>query len=236
MTRAQACAVIVRMLNLIGGGVDTPTPVPPQESEQESEQEPAETPDQTPAQESEQTETSGKTLANGKPVTVENVQELLEELKVKYPDDAPYNTNFTDGGYGGDLGDLVKQWKVKNTNTMVSLKSGCGGFASAITDEIFGRTGFPCRLVKPGEPIRPGDIVITFTDKTNRTNIGHLAIVYKVWTKDGITYYSGCDNSNSSGSIGVEWRGPKADGAGSVTTAALASGNYFDLAYTRYPD
>lgn len=62
----------------------------------------------------------------GQPVTVENVQELLEERKVKYPDDTPYNTNFTDGGYGGDLGDLVKQWGANNTSMLLDLQTGCG--------------------------------------------------------------------------------------------------------------
>lgn len=43
MTRAQACAVIVRMLNLIGGGVDTSAQIPAQEPEQTPEEMPQQT-------------------------------------------------------------------------------------------------------------------------------------------------------------------------------------------------
>jgi len=76
MTRAQAAVVMCRLDEAINGdgtaGVQKPGSQDPEPSKQPS---------------------GEKTLSNGKPVTEENVLELLEELKEKYPDGSTYDQN-----------------------------------------------------------------------------------------------------------------------------------------------
>ena len=165
MTRAQACTVIVRMIKLINNG-ETPaqpeTPTQPQQPE---------TPQQTP----------GK-LANGKDITVDNVLEIIEEIKREYPEGTVWGAQGTPGnhwysgisGAGTDMYNLTKNYKSQSSNGTVttSLQYGCGGYACMVTERIFGKTGFPFREVYRTEDCRPGDIIITINDKGWLTHVG----------------------------------------------------------------
>lgn len=91
-----------------------------------------------------------KTLKNGKAVTEENVLEIIEELKVKYPDGSRYdpNTAYYSRGIG---------------------RSGieCAKLAFMLSDEIFG--DLPAQIVTNYDLIRPGDIVY-FKTPSNRVH------------------------------------------------------------------
>lgn len=133
MNRAQGCVVICRLRDKIENGSAVTTPVTPTK--------PAETTSNIDA-----ITGTGK-LSNGKPITVDNVLELIDELRVKYPDNSiymPVGTRYSSHALPGQ-----------------SSHAGCNGLATMFSDYIFG-TGLanPPHLQTDYTKIRPGDIII----------------------------------------------------------------------------
>ncbi|WP_299964825.1 S-layer homology domain-containing protein [uncultured Oscillibacter sp.] len=148
MNRGQAAVVIYRMMQYSGnsgGNITNPDPETPAEPE-------------TPSKPS-QPEQTGKTLANGKPVTEDNILELLSELQAKYPDRTSFVNGYSDGGSSTDVRTPVRSYKT-STGRYCSTSAGCGGWAALVSDYIFGQTGFPARKIATADA-RPGDICIT---------------------------------------------------------------------------
>lgn len=140
MTRAEACAVITRLEDLIikhGGGTTNPDPIV--------------TPDPTPSQPDE------PTLANGQPITEANVKAVLAEIKTQWPDGTPWTVTTTNPNGAGYL----------VTMGMTQLNAGattaCGGYATMVSDLIFGKTTNPCRRVTNFADLRPGDIICSYS-------------------------------------------------------------------------
>lgn len=113
---------------------------------------------------------AAKTLSNGKPVTEANVLALLNELKAKYPE----CSNFGRTGYpaGTNSTDVRKAlWKYPGQRGgQASLTAGCGGWATLVSDYIFGQTGFPTRQVNWSET-RPGDIIVALNADKKLTHV-----------------------------------------------------------------
>lgn len=125
MNRAQGCVVVYRLTQKIEtGSTEIETPTQPTEPEQPS------------------TPSGGQTLANGEEVTVENVLEIIEELKVKYPEWSTY-----------DPYDPPYYWKAKGSNG-----TECAKLAFMLSDEIFG-TDAPARSHTNYEDMKPGDLL-----------------------------------------------------------------------------
>ena len=133
MNRAQACVVIDRLNQYIEDGSVVTDPgaddtTPPADTDVE---EPEEQETETPA-------TSG-TLANGKPVTEENVLKILEEIKAEYPQDSPWGEDD------------------RHSSPVFGSGRECAGYAYMVSDRIFGVA--PYRIHKNYEEIRPGDVI-----------------------------------------------------------------------------
>ena len=160
MNRGQAAVVIYRMMQYSGnsgGNITNPDPETPVEPETPSK---PSNPDQT-----------GKTLTNGKPVTEDNILELLSELQSKYPQ----HTSFVDGYSAGSSTDVraaVRLYKMPSER-YCSTSAGCGGWAALVSDYICGQNGFPARKIATANA-RPGDIAITLDGNGKLT---HVAIV-----------------------------------------------------------
>lgn len=170
MTRAQACAVIVRMMKLINSSTPT-TPVKPTTPTTPTTPSQPQQP-QTPAQ-----TTTGK-LANGKDATVENVLAILEEIKKEYPEGTVWHEDVKDpnnhwyragGGMNSDIQDLTNQ-----VHSVLNLQRACGGWMAMVSDRIFGRNGAPAREVTDLAQVRPGDCVFYFNENGK---CRHVAIV-----------------------------------------------------------
>ena len=217
MTRAQACAVIMRMIALINGETPTQPTTPTQ----------PETPQQT----------SG-TLANGKAATTENVWEVLDQIKEQYPDGTIwgpsgtpnnnwYKTETNDAGR--DVIDACMAAGYKSSRT-----GACGGWMAMVSDTIFGMSGAPAREVTKVTDLRPGDMLFKFDANTGKTL--HACIVLSVDEPDYRGYYRvhTCDGNMNGGY--VYWdQGPNT--MTQVTMGAgIVQGLYIYRAFTRYPE
>lgn len=227
MTRAQACVVITRMLNVI----NSETPGVPSEPQQ-------------PAQpETPQPDGSGL-LANGQPATVENVQAVLAEIEAEYPTGTSWgtsstpNTNYYADGPISGVDSTRDVSKAVSKFGSTSHRYACGGWMCMVSERIFGKTGAPAREITDITKARPGDIVVCMNAKRN--GISHVGIFLQyvpantpfpdgcTSAKPGFVTCDGNLNSNSGGT--VTWQHPNYmwGGLSDLGTA------YHIL--TRYPD
>jgi len=118
-------------------------------------------------------ETGDGYLTNGKPVTEENVLEILHQLEVEWPTWTPWD----DPKLNPDT-----CWnEVPSTETAKLMRKyhtngtyGCGGYASMISSRIFGDQTNPCRKVEDLTQIRPGDVIFWVNNSTGK--IWHVSV------------------------------------------------------------
>ena len=111
-------------------------------------------------------------LTNGKPITEENVQDLLRQIEREYPQGTVWGTWTTPGTKKNEVpsavsGALMDAYKVNKVY-------GCSGYAAMVSSRIFGDTGNPCRRVTDLSQIRPGDIVFRVSNKDG--HIWHVEV------------------------------------------------------------
>lgn len=194
MTRAQACTVITRLLDVVGKSPD-PDPIV--------------TPEPT------------ATLANGKAITEENVLEILADIQTKWPtgttwDDNTYNPNPLSSYVSSTL-----------SSHGTSAQRACGGYASMVSDLIFGTTANPTRKLNSLSDVRPGDIILEFN---NNGNISHVIVVIdtvKTGNRTGAIFYT---DGNHGGK--VKWP----PNTTSAWNALMPDQLGVCIAYTRYPE
>ena len=182
MNRGQAAAVIYRMTQAVP--VEAPAPETPAV--------PAPETPEAPAPETPSTSAAG-TLTNGKPITVENVTELMDELRAQYP-------NKTDAGrYSGPaaIRQITTTYTRANGGGTTSTSIGCGGWASRVFNYIFGQD-VTFRRVSYDEA-RIGDLII---DVDSQGRLMHVAIVSNRKTVNGIPNML-CTTDANIGSSGV---------------------------------
>ena len=213
MNRGQAAVVIYRMMQYTensGGDITNPdpeTPVDPSTGEVvcacvsihgklceicHTAQTGNTTPVEPEKPETPSTPTAG-TLTNGKPITVENVTELMNELRAQYP-------NQTDTGrYNGPA--AIRQITTKynvDTGGFVSTKIGCGGWAARVFDYIFGQD-VTFRQVSYDEA-RVGDLLIKVD---SQGYLAHVAIVSDRKTFNNIPNMLFTTDANMGGGVNV---------------------------------
>lgn len=183
MTRAQACVVVTRMINVING--ETPgVPSAPQQPTQ------PETPSQ-PQQPEPPAQIGTGLLANGQPATVENVQAILDQIKQEYPEGTLWGNSSTPGTnyyketVGADVAAGIHEFYGG-----IDLKYACGGWAAMVSDRIFGKTGAPCREVTDITKARPGDIVVKMS--SDGWSIAHVNIFLSY--EPGYMFYGTLDS------------------------------------------
>lgn len=117
-------------------------------------------------------------LANGQPITEENIKAVLAELKEKYPEGMEWNTdpkylyNSPQLGYGG----------------------GCNSFAYILSDTIFGKDA-PVTTHRNYGQLKVGDIEWT---KNSENGYSHLSVVIEI-DSSGL-FFRGC-SGNVSGKV-----------------------------------
>lgn len=160
MTRAQACTVITRLLKVVGNGPTDPgvneIPV---------------TPTVKDIAVTTKTTSNNNTvyniadngcptgyLNNGKPITEENVIELLIKAKDIWPDGMVWATQKRDTGnnfYGSYEHPVSSAMIGRETSTQY----GCGAYSAMISDYLFGSQNNPFHQVDISN-VRPGDTIV----------------------------------------------------------------------------
>ena len=246
MNRGQAAVVIYRMMQQMQGDTgnqNTPEskPVETPETKPEPEPEPEpkpERPETKPVETPEVSETpeivekpAGKTLTNGKAITESNIEEMLNELKAKYPEGTNFVNGYAAGANSSDVRTPVRSYTgAKNHTRNISTEYGCGGWAALVSDYIFGQTGFSARKIALADA-RPGDIAITLD---GNGELRHVAIVTsRAWHDDysESTQINTTDaNPDSTGAYSIYWTN------GNAQWDVLQPGDHTLEVWTRYPD
>ena len=205
MNRGQAAAVIYRMIQLCGNAPVTETPGTGGPGTPES-----------PAQ------LAGRTLANGQPITEENVTAILDQLQAKYPSGTRFVPGYAALGSGRDPGSNCIAQVIKNYSAAdyisVNTMSGCGGWAAFVADEIFGQLGASWKKTTI-ENARPGDLMIDLNTSGYVTHV-HIYVgestngspkTMEVYSTDAGTvkgvYHISWGNSNSHVNYGEAYDG-----------------------------
>lgn len=111
-------------------------------------------------------------LTNGKPITEENVLELLRQVEQDWPTNTIWGTDKTPGTHKNEVlstesGRIMRSYRVSNTYA-------CGAYASMVSSLIFGDATNPGRKLDDHSQIRPGDILIYVRNDTGK--IWHVAV------------------------------------------------------------
>ena len=183
MNRGQAAAVIYRMTQAVP--VEAPAPETPAVPAPETPEAPAPETPSTPA---------AGTLTNGKPITVENVTELMNELRAQYP-------SKTDAGtYSGGpmtIRKITNKYSI-DTGGIVSTSYACGGWAARVFDYIFDKN-VTFRQVSYDEA-RVGDLLI---EVDSQGYLAHVAIVSDRKTFNNIPNVIFTTDANMGGGVNV---------------------------------
>ena len=177
LTRAEACAVLERMLQQMGMIESKPADTTPST--------PVDTTPTTPSTPADNTSSSGYKegyLANGQPITEDNIKAMLEELRSQYPEgmewglNDSYSSPATPAGY--------------NNNA-------CAGFAWMLSDKLFGTDATVNSYYKHQDfdSLKVGDVLWI---KSSNTGYNHAVVIISV---DGDNYRA------CSGNVGgkVSW-------------------------------
>lgn len=178
------------------------------------------------------------TLANGKPITEENVLAIIQELLVKYPDGMKWDGNtYRPGTASNATRNIAAQYTTAGyaSGVHTSMQCGCGGFASLVSDTIFGSgSANPARKV-PIECVRPGDIIVKLNTKGEEMHMATAASritgidEYGDKTSPIITVYHGNVGDSSTG------KRIKYDTYYPVPKTYSDYNGYYVEVWTRYP-
>ncbi len=111
-------------------------------------------------------------LTNGKPITEENVLELLREIEKDWPTGTVWGTHNTPGTHKNEVpstasGQIMRNYHVSNTYA-------CGAYASMVSSLIFGDTANLGRRLDDLSQIRPGDILVYVRNSSGK--VWHIVV------------------------------------------------------------
>ena len=112
------------------------------------------------------------TLANGKPVTEENVLELLRQIEQDWPTGTVWGTRRTPGTHKNEV--PCTQARQVMDAYRVSATYGCSGYASMVSSLVFGDEAKPARRLEDLNQIRPGDMIFMVRNSTG--TVWHVTV------------------------------------------------------------
>lgn len=167
-------------------------------------------------------------LSNGKPVTEENVRELLRQIERDWPHGTVWGTHNTPGTYKNEVPSTAAN-RVMDVY-WVSEYYGCSGYASMVSSLIFGDKTNPARRVEDLTQIRPGDILFRIRNDTG--SIWHVVIALESPNEIGAFHYT----DGNHGGI-VHWPDKADPYARDNLDCYSEEGKTYRLeAWTRYPE
>lgn len=157
MTRAQACTVITRLLDVVAKGPTGPVPSQPDVPTEKDITVTAKTyPLGTAWCVTDNGFPTGY-LNNGKEINEANVKELLEKAKAIWPTGMTWTTAGTANN------NWYEPTGTASINMPMSSNYECSGFAKMLSYYLFGKNANPVHVVTNLADIRPGDIIVSNT-------------------------------------------------------------------------
>ena len=167
-------------------------------------------------------------LTNGKPITEENVLEILRQLEQDWPTGTVWGTRNTPGTHKNDVPSTEARHIIGNYP--VNSTYGCGGYAAMVGSLLFGDTENPGRKLDDLAQIRPGDIIFLVNNATGE--IWHVEIALESPNENHAFQYT---DGNHGGH--VRWPDPSNPyGGENLDCYQGEKAKYHIEAWTRYPE
>ena len=167
-------------------------------------------------------------LSNGKPVTEENVLEILRQLKQDWPHGTVWGTHNTSGTHKNEVPSTAAN-RIMDVY-WVSEYYGCSGYASMVSSLIFGDKTNPGRKLDDLTKMRPGDIVFVVSPDGV---VGHVVIALESPNQDGRFHYT----DGNHGEI-ITWPSTEHPDIRSYSLTGFSGGripHHLEV-WTRYPE
>lgn len=167
-------------------------------------------------------------LANGKPVTEDNVLELLRQLERDWPYGTVWGTHDMPGTCKNEVPSTAAN-RIMDVY-WVSEYYGCSGYASMVSSLIFGDKANPGRKLDDLTKMRPGDIVFVVSPDGV---VGHVVIALESPNQDGRFHYT----DGNSGEI-ITWPSVEHPDIRSYSLTGFSGGripHHLEV-WTRYPE
>lgn len=217
MNRGQAAVVIYRLAQYVGDGSGAGPETSVATDPATGQEDPAglnssETAPNTPSDpDQSKPETpvtpTGRTLANGKAITEDNVTEILNQLKETYPRKTDFSKGYAGLGSSRNLNkNCIKQITdqyVCDNGLRVSTAIGCGGWAAFVADEIFGQTSVTWKKTNIANA-RPGDLMIELDNAGYLTHVSIYVSEVSGFPKTQKVYCTDA-GPNSNGVYRINW-------------------------------
>ncbi len=167
-------------------------------------------------------------LTNGKPITEENVPELLHEIEKDWPTGTVWGTHSTPGTHKNEIPSTAANRVMKHYR--VSGTYACGGYASMVSSLVFGDDANPARQVTDLSQIRPGDILFLIRNDSGR--LWHVMVALESPNEMNAFH---CADGNNGGQ--VYWPEPDSPYSRENLDCFGAEGKTYRIeAWTRYPE
>ncbi len=167
-------------------------------------------------------------LANGKPITEENVLELLRQIEQDWPQDTIWGKHDTPGTHKNEVPSTAAN-RIMDVYPVNSIYA-CGGYAAMVSSLVFGDAVNPCRPVSELAQIRSGDLIFLVNNDTNK--IWHVMVALESPNETHAFQYT---DGNHGGHI--YWPDPSNPYGGENLDCYRGENKSYRLeAWTRYPE
>ena len=167
-------------------------------------------------------------LANGQPVTEENVLTLLRQIEKDWPTGTVWGTKSTPGTAKNSIpckeaGKVMDRYRVSRTY-------GCSGYAAMVSTLLFGDEGNPVRRVEDLSQIRPGDILIFVRNDSGK--VWHVTVALESPNAKNALHYTDGNNGEA-----VYWPSCQSPYSRECLDCYGEGGKTYRIeAWTRYPE
>lgn len=166
-------------------------------------------------------------LSNRKPVTEENVLELLLQLERDWPTGTIWGTHDTPGTHKNEVPCTAARKIMREYR--VSESYGCGGYAAMVSSLIFGDAANPGRRVEDLSQIRPGDIIFRVNNETGK--VWHIVVALETPNEIGAFHVTDGNNGEA-----VHWPDQQNPYGRSNLDSYGENRAYHLEVWTRYPE
>lgn len=167
-------------------------------------------------------------LSNGKPVTEDNVLELLQQIEQDWPRGTVWGTHHTPGTHKNEVPSTEASRMMDAYR--VSESYGCSGYAAMVSALLFGDRTNPARPLSDLSQIRPGDVLFLISNSTGE--IWHVMVALESPNEINAFHYT--DGNHSAAVYWPDRQSPY--GRENLDCYRGENKSYRMEAWTRYPE